>query len=830
MSEDQERLETLFSGALRCSSLERRRQYLDEVCGEDAGLRRQVESLLRAHDAAENFLDSETVELTHHSVSTDLPGQHLYLKNYSAEFLRLSNAGEEPDLKAYLEQLPPDVREETRERIHTALAAQTLLEESPAAAETPAEGLPFISGFKIEKTLGRGGLGVVYEAFDEKLQRRVALKVLRRAPDEQARRRILDEARKAAAFHDPAIVTIHSILDECDPPAIVMEHVEGFPIDKYSNGVTFSQKARLLQEIARALAVAHSRGLIHRDLKPENVLVTPDMKPKILDFGLAVSLEEGRHRKRFFEGSPYYASPEQVGGRPITPASDVFSFGSLMFKVLTGKPPFPGSRIREVLDAIATTNPPFLRDVAVGVPEELQAICLACLTWKPEDRPSAEDLATDLGRYLAGEPIRLRPALYGDILRRRITDYSRELVNWERQGMVSSDEKDRLQIVHRRILADEDHWIIDARHLTLAQTLLYTSTWVVVVAAVFLVWLVRDELSPPLKWLAPSIGTVCLLAVGFLAEWRKEPLASASFLAGAVLSLVPTILSLLAEFNVLATAPEDITQLFDGAFTNQQVLASCLIALLLSLTALYRLRMTGFAWTTAALATASYLGVLLLYDLLVKDPEIMALWCLPLISFELIALLFERTGRVRWAMPFHLVALVALIGALDVIAANGPTLGMLGLDEQRWAYLDPDRQMYFSYALNGCLFLIFMIVTERSRSLDLRRASKILEIAALIHVLGALYANAQTHRDAEQVLLDVSIYLGAVIVFLALGPWRSRWRLLVGGLSGVALGCYLLIDLDLVPAKTFVLGMGTLGLIVAAATYLYLLSAPRPKP
>src|ERR1700690_4326976 len=106
------------------------------------------------------------------------------------------------------------------------------------------------------------------------------------------RRRVLDEARKGAGLADPAIPSVFSVADETDPPAIVMELVEGYPLDRFAAQLSFEQKARLLREVARGLAVAHERGLIHRDLKPDNILVGPDMRPRILDFGLALSLEE----------------------------------------------------------------------------------------------------------------------------------------------------------------------------------------------------------------------------------------------------------------------------------------------------------------------------------------------------------------------------------------------------------------------------------------------------------------------------------------------------------------------------------------------------------
>jgi serine/threonine protein kinase len=762
---DTKSIEDIFARALELASPAERASYLDAACAGDTELRRDVESLLRANDNAGEFLGERNRTMT---AATALPRED--------------------------EEVPPK-----------------------------------ITGFKIIRCLGRGGLGAVYEAFDEKLQRRVALKTLHTVPSAEFRRRILDEARKTAALHDPAVVTVHSVLDEHEPPAIVMELVEGFPIDQFTVSLTFEQKARILQEIARALTVAHRHGIIHRDLKPANVLVTPAMKPVVLDFGIALSANEAERTRSQFEGTPLYASPEQASGRALSAASDIFSFGSLMFKVLTGSTPFNGNTITEVLEAIRTRQPPFLRDVAMGVPSDLQAICLACLAADPKARPSAEEIALDLGRFLAGEPARLRPALYGDILRRRISEYSNDLRNWEHQGMISADERDRLQVVHRRILADEDHWLIDARRLTLAQTVLYTSTWVVVIAAALLVWLVRAELSPALRWMLPLGGTGALPAVGWLAAWRQEALASAAFLAGAVLSVVPTTLALLPEIKLLAQPAVDITQLFDDSFTNQQVLAACLTGLVLSLFALARLRMTGFAWTTCLLGAATYFGVLLQLNWLKQSPEIQSVWMLPLVAFSGIALQFERLGRVRWALPFHLVALLVLVAALDVMAGHGPTLSMLGLNEEFSPWLDPERQQFLSFALNGVLFLALMLATENAQSLDLRRGSRLLEGIAILHLLGGLYQNAQAHRADPRVMSDVSLYLAAVALLLVLGPWRSRWRMLVGALGGVALGSYLLIDLNLVSRKPFVLILGAAGLLTALVAYRYLLVAPRRK-
>lgn len=763
---DSRSTESLFARAVELTSATERQRFLDEACAGDADMRTEVEQLLAAHDEGRDFM----------------------------------------------------IEDRGTVRLHGTL---------PRGNVPGTE--PIIGGFRIERRLGVGGLGAVYEAWDEKLQRKVALKVLHAIPNAATGRQVLAEARKTAGLRHPAIVTVHAVLDEHQPPAIVMELVEGFPLDHYAGSLTQEQKVRVLQEIARALAVAHRHGIIHRDLKPGNILLTPGLRPVILDFGLALAVGEADELAVGFAGTPLYASPEQVAGAPLTPASDVFSFGSVMFKLLTGRAPFDGATMEEVFGAIRKATPPFLRDVATGVPPDLQAICLACLAADPAERPTAEVVALELGRFLAGEPVRLRPALYGDILRRRISEYSNDLLNWEHQGIISSDERDRLDVVHRRILADEDHWLVDARRLTMAQTILYTSTWIVVLASGFVVWLVREEFSPFWRSALPLLSTGILVAVGLLAEWRKEALASAAFLAGAVLSLVPAMLAILTGVGLLGMPAADVRQLFPGEFTNAQVLVSCFTALLLSVLALVRLRLTGFAWTSCLLGVLTFLSVLLQFDWLGRKPEIQALWTLPLATFAFIGLFFERTGRVRWALPFHLVAVAVTIAALDVMAGSGPTLSMLGLKEASGGWLDAERLQFLSYALNGIVFLGLMLATENARSLDLRRGSRIFETVAILHLLGALYQNAIGHRGDVHVRVDVGLYLAAVLLFLVLGPWRSRWRMLMGALGGVALGSHLLLDLNLIPRKPFVLSLGAVGMVVALSAYVYLLRAPRPR-
>ncbi len=822
--------ENVFAEAIELPPGGARDQLLAERCGDDAALRGEVESLLRAHDGAGDFLKPPPPRPAGPLEFTTAALQGTAVMNAATHadvFLRGFSSPDQAQVEEFVAQLPAAVRKEACERIQAGLHVRQLRREEQCPASEYEEELPRLPGFRIERKLGQGGLGVVYAAHDEKLNRRVVIKVLRRRADERVRRRVLDEARHTAALSDPAVVTVFSVLDETDPPAIVMEFVEGFPLDRFAAQLNFEQKARLLREVARGLSVAHARGLIHRDLKPDNVMVGPDLRPRILDFGLALSLEEASRQERGFEGTPLYASPEQAKGESLSPAADVFSLGSLMFKVLTGKAPFAGDSISQVLEAIVSTAPPFLREVAVGVPEDLQAICLACLAWNPADRPGAEQVALELGRFLVGEPVRLKPKLYDDLLRRAISEHSNQAEAWKSQGIISGEERDALESIHRRLLADEDHWIIDARRITPLHAILSAATWLTVVATVLTVWMLRDELAPLWRWLLPAFFTTALLLAGQAARRGRENLAAATFLAGAALAIAPATLAQLAELRLFATLPTNVTQLFKETFTNHQVLAASLTALAVSVFGLWRLKMTGFAWTTATLATASYLSLLLLFNWLEQKPETQALWCLPLALMECVALALERGGRVRWTMPFHLIALGAIVIGLDVVAWNGPALKMLGVTSERWGYFDHERQVAFSFGLNGVVFLALMLLAERSPSLDLRRASKWLEVLAILHTISALFANALNHREDALVRYDVWLYLAVALFFAALAPFRSRWRMLVGGLVGCGLGSYLLVDLGLVARKSFIIGLGATGLVVALGTFIYVKSATR---
>ncbi len=705
-----------------------------------------------------------------------------------------------------VERLLDTITTERRAILRERLAALERVRGVFARLPLPVEAEPVFKGFRIERRIGEGALGVVYAAFDETLEREVALKVLRRGTSE----RVLAEARRAAGLADPSIVTVHSIAEGGGRTAIVMECVDGHPIDQVADALTYAQKARLLHGVARGLAAAHARGVVHRDLKPANVLVTPSLRPRILDFGLAV--REGTPSFGAFHGTPLYASPEQARGEPARAASDVFALGSLMYRVLVGVPPFRGDDAIEVLRRIESEDPPYPSGGRDDVPRGLQAICLAAMARDPDERPSAEEIADDLGRYLAGDEVRLRPVLYRDRLRRGIAEQMCAVDEWERQGMIAAIEGDRLRAVFRRVLADEDHWILDVRRLSPPQTILNAAVWLTVVSVALLVWLGRDALGPTLRFAIPLSGFVLLLVFGGLLQLRRQVETAAVLLAGAVLCALPAVLATVSELAILAERPDGAGQLLPEPYSNHQVLVACAAAAALSIVAFAGLRYTALAWTTADLLVLTWIAWRITRGWLDAAPEIRALECLPLLAFVIPGLWFERVGRVRWAFPFHAVALITLVIGLDVIAEHGTTLRMLGL----FIELDEGRSESFSIALNGLLFIALMVRFERSASLDLRRGARVLEWLAPLHLLGALFANALV-KDGPGV--DVVLYLVAVLFLLAMGPWRSHRRLFQSGLLGLALGTHLLIHREWFEPVPFLVILGASGLVIAFSTW-----------
>ncbi len=290
-----------------------------------------------------------------------------------------------------------------------------------AGKQGPQAALPKkVGDYKILGLLGRGGMGVVYHAEHRKLGREVALKMILaggHASPEQLQRFIL-EAQAVAHLQHNNIVQIFEVSEEDGVPFFSLEYVDGQPLDvQLKNQLPEAiEAAKLMETLARAMQYAHDHGIIHRDLKPANVLVSKNGVPKVTDFGLAKKLEDADDssstRTGTILGTPSYMSPEQARGevRELGPATDQYSLGAMLYELLTGKPPFLGSKPLETILQVVKEEPIPPRQLRPKCPADLETICLKALQKIPVSRyGSCTEFADDLKRFIAGEPILARP-------------------------------------------------------------------------------------------------------------------------------------------------------------------------------------------------------------------------------------------------------------------------------------------------------------------------------------------------------------------------------------------------------------------------------------
>jgi tRNA A-37 threonylcarbamoyl transferase component Bud32 len=366
---------SIFNAACQIANSAERHQYVRDVCGEDIALASRVLVLLRALDEHPTFLASPTKEL----------GGLLASINQAADTLA---------------HLP------------------ALNEGSPAPP-------PALAGYEILGELGRGAMGVVYKARQTALNRTVALKMIlsgaHAGPLTQARFTL--EAEAIAAIRHPHVVEVFDFGRADGLPYFALEFVDGGTLAERlakTGPLSPTAAAEMVAKLATGMAAAHAKGIIHRDLKPANVLLTADGEPKVTDFGLARIGESEMTATGAVMGTPSYMSPEQAGGhtREVGTHSDVWALGAILYELLTGRPPFRGDSIQGTLQQVLTRDPEQPRTINPSVSRDLELICLKCLAKEPQHRyGSAEALAADLGHWLSGEPVSVRPPTLTALLR-----------------------------------------------------------------------------------------------------------------------------------------------------------------------------------------------------------------------------------------------------------------------------------------------------------------------------------------------------------------------------------------------------------------------------
>ncbi len=390
-------------------------ELLDRLCNDQvkrwrAGQRIPVEAYLNRHPTIQDASES-VFELIY------------------GEFLLREELGQTPPLEEFRLRFPRfAARLQKQLALHGALTSDDSIAEPDPGAAAPRdesggdsaghEARLVAPGFRILGELGHGGMGTVYKAWQVRLKRVVALKVIR--TDAYAERgaaaRFHAEAEAAARFQHPNIVQVFEVGEYAGMGYLVLEYAAGGGLDRRLAGLLQDARvsAQLIETLARAIHYAHQQGIVHRDLKPANVLLTEDGVPKISDFGLAKLLErdDGLTQPGDILGTPSYMAPEQIRGfaHNIRPTADVYALGAILYEMLTGRPPFKGTTPMSTMEQVANQDPLSPSKLQRHTPRDLEIICLKCLEKEPRRRyATALELAEDLRRYLDRQPILARP-------------------------------------------------------------------------------------------------------------------------------------------------------------------------------------------------------------------------------------------------------------------------------------------------------------------------------------------------------------------------------------------------------------------------------------
>jgi serine/threonine protein kinase len=360
MTIDANRVQAVFEAALAAADPDQRAALLDRECGSDVDLRRRVEALLKEQDEATSIVERP-------------PGA--------------PSAAPRPPLDATVRSMPP-----LGEDAISTIASKPGQDSAggDAHVDTTEMLLDFLQPTtmpgsfgrlghnEVLEVLGRGAFGIVVRAFDEKLQRVVAIKVLapHLAATSPARKRFLREARASGGVRHENVVQIHAV-EEQPIPYLVMEYIPGQTLQQRLDGNGPLEPAEVLrigEQIARGLAAAHAQGLIHRDIKPGNILLENglEQKVKITDFGLARAADDASlTQSGMIAGTPLYMAPEQAKGDTLDPRTDLFSLGSVLYAMASGRPPFRASTPLAVLKRVAEDTPRSIREIVPEVPQWL---------------------------------------------------------------------------------------------------------------------------------------------------------------------------------------------------------------------------------------------------------------------------------------------------------------------------------------------------------------------------------------------------------------------------------------------------------------------------
>ena len=738
---------------------------------------------------------------------------------------------------------------------------------APAGTPGPA---PTFPGLEIleETAPGAGGMGRVYRARDVSLDCIVAVKTVKEhLLGTEGRAFFTREARAAARLKHPNIVRIYGFNPDHAPPYYVMEFVEGRPLDEACSGKPVAAVVEILEKVARALAYAHSKGVVHRDIKPSNILVDYQNEPHLTDFGLAQKWDDvalaGGSDESAGAGTPLFLAPELYLDSPaVAPTADVFALGVTMYRLLTGRYPFAGRTREEVRQAVFKGEPPLLQELQASVPEPLQRICLKALERSLEARyPSAQALADDLRRFREGREVFARPTRYEAELRGKLQNHVTEIKLWSEHRLIDMPEMDRLIRPYRKLLDAESPWHDLARRFPWETAMLRLGGWLVVVGTIL--WPFQfywEKLQSHDRLLAVGAPTLLLNLVGWFFHRRKNRSTAFIFLSLGAL-LLPLFMGVLlieqhwlrcpqVEARELAgrQAVEDTPSVEpDGRNvvapvllpTNTQltVSASAFVAYLLVLLLVTRVR--AFAIWMGLGVYLLFTTVLLLLGLkewLDVPEQAWALVCYVALALEfaLLSQVLDLRGRSEWAAAFYIFFPIPLVFCLTNLAQRG-AIEWLGTSGD-WKEQSTDLWLM----ANGVAYLAAALWSSRARSSHVRLWGNLFWLLVPASLLVPVDIQWKLDRGYEFTMigkigngyftsyeaLSFLISVGFVVV----GTRMRRYTLALSGLVGLAAFILLTTDMHFQKNLSWPLALTITGGAAMAVAVVLVVAKARKRP
>jgi len=608
------------------------------------------------------------------------------------------------------------------------------------------------SKYRVIRMVGHGGAGEVFQTIDPILDRQVAIKFLtRKDTAEKISKQRWQEARLLGQLNHPNVAQVYGIGEsEGGVRYIVMEWVEGLLLTDAWREMGLQQRLGLYLQVLDGISAAHRRGIIHRDIKPSNILVTAANKAKVLDFGIAVdeqplmSADEGRYR-----GTPAFSAPEQISAPvKVSPATDVFALGILLYDLLTDTLPFDETDPAELFDSIKHKHPELPSAIQEKIPIALQNICLKALEKNPHRRyRTARDLLDDINRYLRGEKVWSRPSFLLDKVQQEVFYHRQKLKVWHDNELITQREYDKLENIYERMISPDDPSIIEARKLSFSQVCLYLGGWVAVLGSFVLFYKTWDQI--PIYWRpAPAIAATVLMVVFGLAMWRrKESRLSVGFLATANLLIPITILLTLGQWEILSAndfswGKETIYNLLKGAGShvivgNMQLYYSSWCWLAFSLLFL-RLTKSSIFVLFSIIAFLIWLTTCYVIGGMEEwKPDIIAgRYLFPGIGMFVLGTVLDRRKYTQYAWPPGAAGLTMIVITLSVIALSDQTL--FGWIYRKPEFLKDYEHHLLSFMCNGVIYLGLAGVCRLLGTRFQRALAQVLSWLGPLHFLAVL--------------------------------------------------------------------------------------------